>query len=111
MGLNGQTLLRVQRNGLKMANKLKELEPSFGHNVKPPKAKPRVQTFGYELPWALDLDGHSLKPLKAKPKAQRKKEHPTSVPAQNNLSNLTAKILSVFCFFFYEKKKLMASQP
>jgi hypothetical protein len=44
VGLNGQTLLRVQRNGLKIANKIKELEPLAGHSVKLTKAKPTIQT-------------------------------------------------------------------
>jgi hypothetical protein len=64
-----------------------------GHSVKPPKTKPEVQTFGHELPWPLDLDGHSVKPPKFKPKVQRKKEHPTLFPAQNNPSNLMVKTL------------------
>jgi hypothetical protein len=40
-----------------------------------------------------------MKPPKAKPKVQRKKDHPTLFPAQNNPSNLTAKISSTFDFF------------
>ena len=44
MGLNGQTLLREKRNGLKVANNIHELEPSASHNVQPPKAKPKVQS-------------------------------------------------------------------
>jgi hypothetical protein len=79
-GLNGQTLLRIQRNGLKIANKIQDLEPSARHGVKPPKAKPQVQ---------------------------RKNEHPTLFPAQNNPNNLMVKILSVF--YFFKKKKPMAS--
>jgi hypothetical protein len=75
------------------------LESSAGYNVKPPKVKPKVQTFGHELPRPLNLDGHSLKPPKAKPKVQRKKEHPTLVLAENIPSNLTAKTLSMFEFF------------
>jgi hypothetical protein len=63
--------------------------------VKPPKAKPKVQTSGHELSWPLDLDGHSVKPPKVKPQAQRKKEHPTLFIAQNNPSNLMTKILSM----------------
>jgi hypothetical protein len=74
-----------------------------GHSVKPPKAKPKFQSFGHELAQPLDLDGHSVKPPKAKPKVQRKKEHPTLFHAQNNPSNPTAKILLVFYFYFYEK--------
>jgi hypothetical protein len=48
------------------------------------------------IPLSLNLDGHSVKPPKAKPKVQRKKEYPTLFPAQNNPSNLTAKIMSIF---------------
>jgi hypothetical protein len=81
VGLNGQSLWRIQINGLKIANKIQELEPSVWHNVKPPKAKPKVQ---------------------------RKKEHPTLLSIQNNPSNLTAKILSFFYFFC--KKKSMATR-
>jgi hypothetical protein len=76
MGMNGQTLLRVQLNGLKMGNKIYELEPLAGHSVKPPKAKPEVQ----------------------------RKENPTLVPTQSNPSNLMAKILSIFSWF-YEKNR------
>jgi hypothetical protein len=43
VGLNGQTLFIVQRIGLKISNKIQELEPFGRHNVKPPKAKPKVQ--------------------------------------------------------------------
>jgi hypothetical protein len=77
--------------------------------VKPPKAKPKVQTFGHELPWALDLDGHNVKPPNAKPKVQRMREHPTFFLAQNNPSNLTAKILSMIDSF--DINKSVASQP
>jgi hypothetical protein len=70
-------LLGVQRSGLQIANKIYELEPSAKHNVNPPKAKPKVQTFGHELPRPLDLDGHNVKPPKAKAKLQRKKVYPT----------------------------------
>jgi hypothetical protein len=41
---------------------------------------------------------------KAKSKVQRKKEHPTLFVAQNNPSNPTANILSIFIFIFMEKK-------
>jgi hypothetical protein len=68
--------------------------------MKPPKAKAKVQTFGHELPYPLDLDGHNVKPPKAKPRVQRKNEHPTLFPVQNNPSNLTAKILSLLKFIF-----------
>jgi hypothetical protein len=34
--------------------------------MKPSKAKPKVQTFGHEIPGPLDLDNHILKPPKAK---------------------------------------------
>jgi hypothetical protein len=64
--------------------------------VKPPKAKPKVQTFCHELPQPLDLDGRSVKPPKAKPDVQRKKEHPTLLPVQNNPSNVIANILSKY---------------
>jgi hypothetical protein len=84
--LSGQTLLRVQRNGLKIAKEILELEPLVGPSVKPPKVKPKVQT-------------HSMK-----------KEHPTLFPTQNNPSNLTAKIL-LMIDLFYGKKKLTASRP
>jgi hypothetical protein len=50
--------------------------PSAGQSVKPPKAKPEVQTCGHELPWPLDLDGHSVKPPKAKPKVQTQRSMP-----------------------------------
>jgi hypothetical protein len=72
--VSGQTLLRVQRNGLKIAKEILELKPLAGSSV-----KPKVQT-------------HSMK-----------KEHPTLFPTQNNPSNLTAKILSMIDFF-YEKE-------
>jgi hypothetical protein len=62
--------------------------------VKLSKDKPTVQTF---------LDGHMVKPQKAKPKVHRKKEHPILFPAQNNPSNLMAKILSMFDFFMEKK--------
>jgi hypothetical protein len=52
------------------------VEPSDGHSVKPSKAKPKVQTFGHELPRPLDLDGHSVKPPKAKPKVQTQRNIP-----------------------------------
>jgi hypothetical protein len=71
--------------------------------VKPPKAKPKVQTFGCELPQPLDLDNHGVKPSKAKPKVQREKEHPTLFIIKNSPSNPTVKILSVFCFIFMKK--------
>jgi hypothetical protein len=41
----------------------------------------------------------NVKPPKAKPKVQKKKGHPTLFPIPNNPSNLTAKILSMFDFF------------
>jgi hypothetical protein len=44
--------------------------------VKPLKAKSKVQTFGHELPRPLDLDGHSVKPPKAKPKVQTQRSIP-----------------------------------
>jgi hypothetical protein len=44
------------------------------------------------------LAGHSVKPPKAKPKVQKKEEYPTLFLAQNNSSNLTAKILSMIYF-------------
>jgi hypothetical protein len=37
VGLNGQTLWNVQRNGLKIINKIWDWEPSFGHSVKSKK--------------------------------------------------------------------------
>jgi hypothetical protein len=74
------------------------LKPLVGHCGKPPKAKPKVQTYGRELPPPLDLHNYGVKPPKAKPKVQRKKEHPTVFLAQNNPSNLTAKILSMIHF-------------
>ena len=47
----------------------------------------------------------SVKPPKGKPKVQRKKEqHSTLFLVQNNPSNLTAKILSVFVFFCFNEK-------
>jgi hypothetical protein len=52
-GLKGQTLLRVQRNGLEIGDEI--YEPSVGHNLKLPKVKSKVQ---------------------------KKKEHPTSFLAQ-----------------------------
>jgi hypothetical protein len=52
------------------------VEPSAGHSVKPPKAKPKVQTFGHELPRPLDLDGQRVKPPKAKPKVQTQRSMP-----------------------------------
>jgi hypothetical protein len=70
--------------------------------VKPPKAKPKVQTFGHELPQPLNLDSCSVKPPKAKPKLQTQTpnsmEHPTLFFAQNNPSNLTTKILPMIDF-------------
>jgi hypothetical protein len=75
------------------------LEPLASHSLKPPKAKPKVQTFGHEFSQLLDLDGHNVKPSKAKPKVQRKKVHPTLLCAQNNPSNLTTKILSNIFYF------------
>jgi len=50
------------------------------------------------------VDGYNVKPPKAKLKVQRKKEHPALFHVQNNLSNLTAKILFVFFLFFLMKK-------
>jgi hypothetical protein len=47
--------------------------------------------------------GHGVKPPKAKLKVQRKKEHPTLFPAQNNPSNPMAKILSIFDLFMNMK--------
>jgi hypothetical protein len=46
--LKGQTLLRVQRNGLKIDSQLNIGIGAFSarHSVKPPKAKPKVHTFG-----------------------------------------------------------------
>jgi hypothetical protein len=44
--------------------------------------------------------GLSVKPPKAKPKVQRKKEHPNLFTAQNNPSNLTAKIFVIFLYFY-----------
>jgi hypothetical protein len=43
VGLNGQSLLRVQKNGLKIANKMWELELLAGYSVKPSKTKPKIQ--------------------------------------------------------------------
>jgi len=40
------------------------------HSLKLPNVKPRVQTFGLELPWPFDLDGHSVRPPKAKAKSK-----------------------------------------
>jgi hypothetical protein len=66
--------VQVKRLWEWMGNKIYELEPSAGHSVKPPKVKPKVQ----------------------------RKENPTLVPTQSNPSNLMAKILSIFSWF-YEK--------
>jgi len=40
-----QTLSRVQINGLLKGNKKYDLKLLVGRRVKPPKAKPKVQTF------------------------------------------------------------------
>jgi hypothetical protein len=54
---------------------------------------------------ALNLDGHNVKPPKAKPKVQRKKDHPTTLfPIKTHSCNLMAKILLVFLKVFNEKK-------
>jgi hypothetical protein len=74
VGLNGQTSLRVRRNGLRITNKIQELKPSAGHSVKPPKASIKVQ---------------------------REEEHPTLFLSQNNPSNLTSKIMPIFIFEFF----------
>jgi hypothetical protein len=74
------------------------------------KAKSKVQTFGHEFSWSLDLDSHHVKLPKAKSQVQRKKEkHPTSFPIQNNPSNITVKILLVFLGF--NGKESTASRP
>jgi hypothetical protein len=80
VGFNGQALLRVQRDGLKLANKIWELEPPTGLSVKPPKAKPKEQ-------------GRRSIPLHSLPKS--------------NPSDLTVKILLVFEFLM--EKRSMAS--
>jgi hypothetical protein len=46
VGLSAQTLLRVQRNGLKIAYKIFQVVPLAEHSVKPLKVKSKVQTFG-----------------------------------------------------------------
>ena len=71
------------------------MEPSAGHNVKPPNVKPKVQTFGHELSRPLNLDGHSVKPPKAKPKVQN----------QNNPSNLTTKSLPMIDFLMKKNRR------
>jgi hypothetical protein len=78
MGLNGQTLLRVQRNGLKT--------PIIYRN------------------WSL-LAGHSVKPPKAKPKVQRKKKHPIVFPAQNNPLQSNGQDLISFFNIFMKKNR------
>jgi hypothetical protein len=55
------------------------------------------------------LAGHNVKPPKAEPKVQRKEEPPTLFHAQNNPSKPPANILSDFLFFY--KRKSTASRP
>jgi hypothetical protein len=76
------------------------LERTAVHSVRPTKAKPKVQTFGHELPRPFNLDGHSVKPPKAKSKVQTHggATHFISCPKQP--FNLTAKILSIFLFLY-----------
>ena len=77
--VSGQTLLRVQRNGLKIGNKIFIFKHSAGHSVKPPKAKSKVRTFGNGVSRPLKLDGHSVKPPKAKSKVQTHIIYRTSI--------------------------------
>jgi hypothetical protein len=90
--LNDQTLLRVQRNGLKIGNKIHELEPLARHSVKPPNAKLKVQTFGHELPRPLNLDGHYVKLPNGKSKGRS--DIPLYSMPKTTPPNLTVKILS-----------------
>ena len=50
VGLNGQTLSRVQSNGLKIINKIWEFELLGGHSVKPSKAKSKVSKGRRSIP-------------------------------------------------------------
>ena len=77
--VSGQTLLRIQRNGLKIGNKIFIFKHSAGHSVKPPKAESKVQTFGNGVSRPLKLDGHSVKPPKAKSKVQTHIIYRTSI--------------------------------
>ena len=77
--VSGQTLLRVQQNGLKIGNKIFIFKHSAGHSVKPPKAESKVQTFGNGVSRPLKLDGHSVKPPKAKSKVQTHIIYQTSI--------------------------------
>ena len=79
MEVSGQTLLRVQRNGLKIGNKIFIFKHSAGHSVKPSKAESKVRTFGNGVSRPLKLDGHSVKPPKAKSKVQTHIIYRTSI--------------------------------
>jgi hypothetical protein len=90
VGLNGQNSLRVQKNGLKITNKIWELELSAGRSVKPRKAKFKVQTFDHEHQRRVNFDGQYVKPSKAKPKLMPKEEgasHSIPCPKQPLQSN------------------------
>jgi hypothetical protein len=107
---NGQTLLRVQRNGLQIHSQQNIGTGAFSRTLceaskaQTPKSKP----FGHELPWPLDLDGHSVKPPKAKPKVQRKKQasHFILCPKQPLRSNGQ----DLVNFILLCEKKLTASR-
>jgi hypothetical protein len=73
--------------------------------VKPPKAKRKVQTFGHELPRPLDSDGQSVKPPKGQAQSPNSNEHATLFLAQNNPSNLTAKILSMIDYLMKKNRR------
>jgi hypothetical protein len=59
----------------------------------------------HELPRPLDLDGQSVKPPKAKPKVQTQRSMPLLFLAQNNPSNLKAKILSMIDYLMKRNRR------